>query len=235
MPGSNVSPTESPAGGTDWRQPGRRKSPWWLATALLVVIPMGVIAGCTQSGNRDGTPSTDRSSDSDVILPTDERVLLTGSRISTPGLRLGTSDWARYDSGIVGISDRSAVAASPVITVQGGMRGTASFDSIVVTEYDPEKTEIRRIVNDHLNSAGTLDWHEWSYGGDPAVPADFNSNATDAAAITGWSNEAHLFKVTPGNMYRIQGFMRGQNITPSTGADPLIRFQLDVYAQSPAG
>ncbi|RDV08076.1 hypothetical protein DXK94_20865 [Arthrobacter sp. RT-1] len=188
-----------------------------------------------------------RYPDPNVILPTGNRTLLQGSRITTPALPNGTSDWAPYDSGIIAIDDRNAVAAAPLMTVQGGMRGSAGFDAVTVTEYSPDGTELRKIVDEQLNKDSVLDWYQWSFGGDAAAPAGFArettghlddgslsiSNATDPAAITGWSNDRHLFKVTPGNKYRIQGFMRGQDIAPSAGTAPRIGLQLDVYAQSP--
>ncbi|MCU1517885.1 MAG: endoglucanase, partial [Pseudarthrobacter sp.] len=188
-----------------------------------------------------------RYPDPNVILATGDRVLLPDSLISSPSLPIGTTDWASYDSGIIAISDSRAVAASPLISVQGGMRGTASFDAITVTEYGRNGDQIRTIVNDTMNKDGTLNWHEWNSGGDPAAPAEFTretagyqddgslsiGNSADAEAITGWSNDAHLFKVIPGNKYRIQGFMRGQDIAPTTDAAPRIVLQLDVYAQTP--
>lgn len=197
------------------------------------------IEGPVQDGGRYPDPN--------VILPTGERVLLPQSRIATTFLPTGTSGWAAYDSGIVAIEDSNAVAAAPMLTAQGGMRGTAGFDAVTVTEYGPDGTEIRQIVSDKLDSDAALDWHQWQFGGDAAAPPEFAretagyqdngslsvSNAADAEAIAGWSNDAHLFKVVPGNKYRIQGHMRGENITPSTGAAPRIGLQLDVYAQSP--
>nr|MDQ5861513.1 hypothetical protein [Actinomycetota bacterium] len=118
--------------------------------------------------------------------------------------------------------------------VQGGMQGKAFFDAITVTEYGPDGTEIRQVVNDQLDSDATLDWHQWEFGGNAAAPAGFAreaagyqdngglsiSNAATTGAIAGWNNDAHLFKVVPGNRYRIQGHMRGDNIAPSTGAPP---------------
>ncbi|MGO4120086.1 glycoside hydrolase family 5 protein [Arthrobacter sp. YAF16] len=187
-----------------------------------------------------------RYPDPDTILPTGQRVLLPESRIATKSLPPGTSGWAAYDSGIVTIEDSSAVAAAPMVTAQGGMRGTAGFDAIRVTEYGPDGTELRQVINDPLDRDSTLDWHQWQYG-DTAAPPKFArektghqdsgslsiSNAVDATAIAGWSNDAHLFKVVPGNKYRIQGHMRGQNIAASAGSAPRIGLQLDVYAQSP--
>jgi endoglucanase len=188
-----------------------------------------------------------RYPDANVILPTGTEVQLTESRITTPSLPLGTSDWATYDSGIIAITDSKAAAAAPSVTVQGGMQGKAFFDAITVTEYGPDGTEIRQVVNDQLDSKATLDWDEWEFGGDPASPAGFErvaagyqdngslsiSDAGATGSIVGWSNDAHLFKVVPGNRYRIQGHMRGENVARSTGAAPVVGLQLDVYAQTP--
>ena len=197
------------------------------------------VAGPIQDGGR--------YPDANVILPTGNRVLLPESRISTPSLPPGTSDWTPYDSGVIAITNTNAVAATPLVTAQGGMRGTAYFDAITVTEYAPDGTEIRQIINDPLDGDRTLDWHQWQSGGDSATPAVFTreaaghqdngslsiSNAAAAETIGGWSNDAHLFKVVPGNKYRIQGHMRGQDVAPSTGSSPRVGLQLDVYAQSP--
>jgi len=188
-----------------------------------------------------------RYPDPDTILPTGQRVLLPGSRIATGSLPTGTSGWAAYDSGIVTIEDSKAVAAAPLVTAQGGMRGTAGFDAIKVTEYGPDGTELRQIINDPLDRDAAMGWHEWQYGGESAAPPKFArenaghrdsgslsiSNADDAKAIAGWSNDGHLFKVVPGNKYRIQGHMRGQNVAASGSSAPRIALQLDVYAESP--
>lgn len=197
------------------------------------------VEGPIQDGGRYPDPG--------IIIPTGPSVLIQESRISTPSLPAGTSDWTHYDSGIVAISDTRAVAAKPIVTAQGGMHGTASFDSITVTEYDPDGAEIRRIVDEPLTNDAAFDWHQWQSGGDPSMQAAFQressghqddgslsiSNKVHAAAIAGWSNDAHLFRVVPGNKYRIQGFMRGQGIAPSSTTTPRIALQLDVYAESP--
>ncbi|MFB0836128.1 glycoside hydrolase family 5 protein [Arthrobacter halodurans] len=187
-----------------------------------------------------------RYPDPDVILPTGERTYLTESAISTPSLPVGTSGWAAYDSGLVEIEDESAIAAMPLVVAQGGMRGTAYFDAVRVTEYDADGQEIRRVVDDQLDGDGTLDWYQWS--SDDAAPApEFAressgredgaslsvTDATRADALAGWSNDAHLFKVVPGNQYRIQGYMRGEDIAPaSAAASPQIVLKLDVYAET---
>ena len=194
----------------------------------------------------DGPPVRgSRYPDPDVIVRTGERVLLRKSAISTPSLPSGTTDWALYDSGVVPIKDDSAVAAMPVAVTEGGLRGTALFDAVTVTEYDPKGVEIREVVNAQLDADDTPYWSHWETGRGTR-PARFASETsghqdggslsiTDAwggGAIAGWSNDDHLFTVVPGNQYRIRGYMRGKDVVaPDDGAHAKLR--LDVYASSP--
>jgi endoglucanase len=180
----------------------------------------------------------------DTILPTGERVWLP-STVATPTLPAGDSDWRRYDSGMVSIEDPGAVAAIPVIYADGGMGGTAYFDSVTVTEYGPDGAEIGTVVDDQLDKDGTLDWYSWESDGNAGAPAtlaretagnqdDGSLSVTDARtenAIAGWSNDGHLFKVVPGHQYRITGFMRGQDVQLPAGK--AIGLRLDVYGESP--
>lgn len=195
-----------------------------------------------------GRPMQDGGSypDPGVLYPTGEQELLSESTIPTPSLPLGTSTWTEYDSGKVTVQDGSAVAAKPVIIATGGMRGTAYFDAITVTEYGPEGNEKQVLVSDQLSAEQSLDWHPWNSGNGTAPGAhlareasgvgdDASLSVSDVAqsdAQAGWANDRHLFKVVPGNQYRIRGYMRGRNIAPSATSVPLIRLQLDVYAES---
>lgn len=175
-------------------------------------------------------------------LTADKRTLLPGSTIGTPSLPAGTSEWTVYDSGLVAVGDAAAAAAMPVISTKGGMRGTAYFDLVTVTEYRPDGTEKQQMVYDGLSSDTVLDWHSWSSsGGEPKnllrEPKGYQddgslsvTNAEDAEAVVGWSNDKHLFKVTPGNKYRVRGYMRGEDVT-LLGERTEIRFHLDVYAK----
>lgn len=187
-----------------------------------------------------------RYPDPNVVIPTGDRVLLPENRIATSSLPPGTSDWAPYDSGVIPIDNGQATAAAPMVTVQGGMKGTVRFDAIVVTEYGPDGAEIRKVTEALLDGDGTRDWHEWQYGGDGGATAAFAREAAGyqdngslsitnvaAGATAGWSSDEHLFKVVPGNKYRIQGYMQGQDIAPVAGPAPRISLQLDVYAGTP--
>jgi endoglucanase len=183
--------------------------------------------------------------DPDVIIPTGERTLLSGSAISTPSLPSGTTGWKLYDSGVVPIDDSSAVAAMPVAFASGGMRGTAYFDAITVTEHGPDGAQVREVVNDPLGANDTLNWFHWESGrASPSARLARESSGhkdkgslsvTDAqgtGAVAGWSNDSHLFKVVPGNRYRIRGYLRGDEVTHSEGAQ--VGLRLDVYANTPS-
>ncbi len=205
-------------------QPARARYP--LPRRMLAILVLAM-AGCASEG--DPKPA--------------ERTLLPGSTVSTASLPAGTSDWALYESPMVPLDDSSADLAMPVVSAKGGMRGTAYFDLITVTEYRPDGSEIREVSHDDLTSKSILDWYEWSSGTTGNPPPRFSreitgyqddgslsiSNAEGAGAITGWSNDGHLFKVVPGNQYRIRGYMRGQDIE-LTGAGTDIGFHLDFYA-----
>ena len=185
-----------------------------------------------------------RYPDPNTIVPTGDRVLLSESVIATPSLPPGTSDWTLHDSGVVPIKDTSAVAAMPVAITDGGMRGTAYFDAVTVTEHGPDGAQIREIINDQLDAEGTLDWYHWEAGvasrsarfaREPLGHKDTGSlSITEArgdGAVAGWSSDRHLFKVVPGNQYRIRGYLRGKDLAPADGTQ--VGLRLDVYAQSP--
>lgn len=183
--------------------------------------------------------------DPDAVLATGEPRRLGESSVATESLPSGTSAWAEYDSGKVVIDDASAAAAAPVAVVDGGMHGAAHFDAVTVTEYAPDGTEIREVVGDRIGG-GALNWYEWQSWEGTAPVADFEresagyeddaslsvTDAPPADSVAGWSNKGHLFEVVPGNQYRIRGYMRGEDVAGPDGADPRIRWRLDVYAGS---
>lgn len=184
--------------------------------------------------------------DPDLLRVAGDPAALPESRISTDSLPLGDTGWEVYDSGKVTIEDSSAVAAIPRLVARNGMEGTAHFDSVTVTEYAPDGTELRQVVDDQLlDEDGEAEWHPWerrfpstfgyqAAGGDQWHRHEGELGLTDATnenRVTGWANDEHLFEVESGNQYRIQGYMRGEDITASDGEDPVIRLELDVYAQ----
>lgn len=184
--------------------------------------------------------------DPDMLRVVGDPVALPESRISTDSLPLGDSGWEVYDSGKVTIEDSSAMAAIPRLLARNGMEGTAHFDNVTVTEYAPDGTELRQVIDDELQDEdGETDWYPWqrrfrsTFGYQTTGEDQWHrqegelglTDATNEDLDSGWANDDHLFQVIPGNQYRVQGSMRGEDIAASDDEDPQIRLELDVYAE----
>lgn len=186
-----------------------------------------------------------RYPDPDHLVPTTPPRVLKGNRIGTPSLPTGTSSWTEFDSGKVTLDERAATAASPQIVVEGGMSGTVHIDSIRVTEYDPSGVEIREVLQDQLTGDSTTTWFPWTGqdGGLSSVKHTRESSGHhDDASLSisgtvtsgaGWSSSENLFTVVPGNQYRIQGYMRGDEVTGLEGRTPRVGLQLELYGEQP--
>lgn len=186
-----------------------------------------------------------RYPDPDHMVPTTPPRVLKGNRIGTPPLPTGTTSWTEYDSGKVTIDQRDATTASPQIVVEGGMSGTVHIDSIRVTEYDPSGVEIREVLQDQLTGDSTTTWFPWTGqdGGASSVTHTRESSGhQDDASLSisgtvtsgaGWSSSENLFTVVPGNQYRIQGYMRGDEVTGLQGRSPRVGLQLELYGEQP--
>jgi endoglucanase len=91
--------------------------------------------------------------------------------VATSSLPEGTSGWTRYDSGVVTVEDPSAVAALPQFVAEGRMDGTARVDGVTVTEYGPDGTALREVLDDPMDRSSTGSWNGWGDddGADPSV------------------------------------------------------------------
>lgn len=186
-----------------------------------------------------------RYPDPDHLVPTTPPRVLKGNRIGTPPLPTGTTSWTEFDSGKVTLDERAATTASPQIVVEGGMSGTVHIDSIRVTEYDPSGVEIREVLQDQLTEDSTTTWFPWTGqdGGASSVTHTRESSGhQDDASLSisgtvtsgaGWSSSENLFTVSPGNQYRIQGYMRGDEVTGLQGRSPRVGLQLELYGEQP--
>ena len=125
------------------------------------------------------------------------------------------------------------------------MSGTVHIDSIRVTEYDPSGVEIREVLQDQLTEDSTTTWFPWTGqdGGASSVTHTRESSGhQDDASLSisgtvtsgaGWSSSENLFTVSPGNQYRIQGYMRGDEVTGLQGRSPRVGLQLELYGEQP--
>lgn len=192
-------------------------------------------------------PDGGRYPDPDVIIPTGAEVLLDDSTIMSPRLVPGDSGWRAYDSGWVTITDRRAVAALPIATMRSGARGLVWFDDIAVFEHDVARGTVTRVLQAPLSADDIAQWWGWGSGDPHATAAHLGrvttDGANDAESLSidanagpedyfGWSSDRHWFRVTPGNRYRVSGFMKGAGVDyPPGGEDAgFIGLALDVYA-----
>lgn len=166
-----------------------------------------------------------RYPDPEIILPAGPKVLLPNSRIVSGRIALGDTTWSRYDSGLITVREPSVAAGMPMAVVRGKFQGTIHFDNITVMEYDSSGRFLRNIVSDSLGNESSLHWYHWQQ--DPLSEVLFSRNIssglTDSSslsivgygknAVSGWSNHDNLFKASAGRMYRIVGYMRGEDVT----------------------
>ncbi len=183
--------------------------------------------------------------DENALIPTGVHMLDTEARISSERVEPGTTEWRRYSSPWVEPEGKKLVAAAPQAAINGAISGVVFFDDIHVFERDSAGVE-REIISDPINATTIAAWHDWqSKTAGSILTADriSESGANDSASlsllmrgtglntIAGWSNRDNWFRVTPGNAYRIEGAMRGDNVRYISGASVAqAGFELNFYA-----
>lgn len=197
-------------------------------------------------------PDGGRYPDPDMVIPTGAQVLLEDSAIMSPSAVPGESAWRRYESDWVTITDPRAVAALPIATMQSGARGAVQFDVIEAFEHDVARDKITRVLRAPLSAGDIEDWWSWSSEDPQASAQHFRRVTTDGVndrfslgivgevgpdGFLGWSSDAHWFRVTPGNRYRVSGYMKGAGVDARPGDDDpgFIGLALDIYADSDSG
>lgn len=188
--------------------------------------------------------------DPDRIVPTGRQVLLEDIRIESGRLRPGSTGWARYESDWVEIDDPRAVAGLPVATMRSGARGTVQFDDIEVSAYDPADGTVFQVLRAPLSDEEIWDWWDWGSDGAGTDPDTFARVQTDGANddfslriagdvgpddYLGWSSDSHWFRVTPGHLYKVSGYMKGDGVAyvEAAAESARIGLALDIYADPP--
>ncbi len=192
-----------------------------------------------------------RYPDPDRLIPTGEQVLLAESSIESRRLPAGRSGWEKYESDWVTVVDPAAVAGLPTVTMRGGARGAVQFDDLAVVEYDPLARTTRAVLTAPLSDKDIWDWWSWAHDGFEPAPQTFTRSETGGAnddfslriegsvgrdGYLGWSSDSQWIRVTPGNRYRISGYMTGEGVAYSETAQApgFIGLTLDIYGD-PAG
>lgn len=186
--------------------------------------------------------------DNKTPIPTGEQVLLSASSIGSQRLAEGDSGWIKYDSGWVELRDASAVAGLPIVTMRSGASGTVNFDDLEVFEFDSKRGVARSLLNAPLSENSVGKWWEWGNVSPSALEATFTRSNTDGVKdryslriegsttqdeYLGWSSDSLWFKATPGNLYKITGYAKGEEISyreANNEAPGFVGLELNFYA-----
>ncbi len=198
--------------------------------------------------------------DNTRLTPTGQQVLLPAARISTSPLSAANTEWHEYNSEIVQLTDSSATAAIPIMTIRGAGQGKVFFDDIRVYEYDQNGQALGPVLHEPVSADSIWQWWSWKSSGMNQQHVTFNretgtgSNDQHSLSVTlgkptgneshgpvGWSNDHHWFRVTPGHYYQISANMKfekqfeQQADTDETETIPLAIPELDFYTTSVTG
>ncbi|WP_316296780.1 cellulase family glycosylhydrolase [Aliisedimentitalea sp. MJ-SS2] len=185
-------------------------------------------------------------------IPTGQQVLVWSSSIRSPRLQEKDTPWRKYQSEWVRLDNPDVVAGLPIATARSGARGSARFDRIEVLEFDVSTRRVSRIVNAPLTQESVWHWWPWSSDGDGAsqvLSRSQTTGANDNASLRidgntteddylGWSSDRHWFKATPGNHYKITGYMAGAGVVyqdETLGDAGYIGLELNFYTDPKDG
>jgi endoglucanase len=186
--------------------------------------------------------------DKKTPIPTGEQLLLLESGIKSQSLAEGDSGWERYDSGWVELRDPAAVAGLPILTMRLGASGTVNFDDLEVFEFDTKRGIARRILDAPLSESSVEEWWEWGNVSPSAITTAFTRSdvegindryslriegITTEEEYLGWSSDSFWFEATPGNLYKITGYAKGNNVSyreANTDIPGFVGLELNFYA-----
>lgn len=182
--------------------------------------------------------------DENALIPTGAHKVDAEARISSERIAPGTTDWRPYSSPWVVAKSKRLVAAAPQAAIHGALSGAVFFDDIRVFERDAAGTE-REIISDSISDDTLAQWHDWQNktagstltanrvnqdGSNDTTSLATRLRGTGLNTTAGWSNNYHWFRVTPGNAYRIEGSMRGENVRYiSNASDTRVGFELNFF------
>jgi endoglucanase len=149
-----------------------------------------------------------------------------------PTIAPGNTPWKYFEGVKYKITDPKIKAAIPV-AVGANLRGTVSYDDIVIKEFDP--TGKLTTTFPALNTNSPTSWGFWS-GNNSGTWGTTTSGHNDSAAltITGTTGDANINNyyrgiiTKPGYFYQISGWMKGENVAP----DATARLRLDFQTSS---
>jgi endoglucanase len=155
-----------------------------------------------------------------------------GGTDASPKLPPGTSPWTFYEGAPFHVTDPAIVVGKPLLVVDHNT-GLAYFDDLTLEELD-DSGKVKRVIWTR-NLTTTRGWYFWMKDGKGASVPGHSGHGDNASIVAGNTRgEANLgadalrFKVRAGAIYRLSGWMRGEEIPP--GATCQIR--LDFFSSS---
>lgn len=138
-----------------------------------------------------------------------------------PSVPAGDSDWTLYESPRYVIADPLITLARPGLVAER-IGGTASFDDLVVKEYDASGTFVRNVLEVDLETMdGFSFWKEPDSAGTAAVSTEAHTGS-GSLSITGTDHDAnlastqHYFVPQQGYSYSVSVWMKGAGINDAT-------------------
>ena len=149
---------------------------------------------------------------------------------SSPRLPAGDSDWKFYQGTPFTVANNDVALGKPALACVRNS-GKAWFDDLTLEELDAKGIPKRTIWKSSLDS--TRGWYYWTKDGSGAASNEPTGHSDHASvAISGSKSDANLgaeylqFRVQPKGVYRLSGWMKGQNIPASATC----QIRLDFYS-----
>jgi endoglucanase len=141
---------------------------------------------------------------------------------SNPTIPAGNSDWTFFEGTPEYISNDALILGRVVFITSRLQEGKAYFDDIVLSEYDENENFVREIFRQNLNSGTYWFWSEKGDGKYEISSVGHNDDFSIVASGTSGNGTVTLpfasFKVKKGHIYKVSGWMKGENLPGGANA-----------------
>lgn len=169
-------------------------------------------------------------------LAFDSDLFWAGASFSNPKCPPGDSKWRFYKGRKFKVRRKEFVVGKIALQANRS-QGTVSFDELVVSEFDPEGKFVRRVLELKMDDASG--WTMWSQDGNGYFQLDETGNRNGGACIQVCNTSADAncynnltrFQVKHGYSYRVDGWMKGQNLAARSACKIRIDFERSLKAR----
>jgi endoglucanase len=148
---------------------------------------------------------------------------------NNPKLASGNNDWQQFDGVKYKVTDANMKLGVPVL-VGANVTGKVYFDNIILKEYDTAGVFVRDVLDMNLNDITS--WGYWSSNNTGTFGLATNAGVGDNSSIfingntldCNLSNYRKIFLVKQGYFYKINGWMKGENVSAQANCSIRIDF-----------